>query len=323
MSGVVIGVGAAVGAVIGGGSTLFSASKTNRNQIKAFKKQMYYMQLNYNYNQAALNRQERSLYDSAVGNLFNMSVNAFQSQSQVEAAQAESGVEGRTQDKLGQVIRGTNLRQQTALKEAYEVDVWNVRSQKEALYIETKNAVEQARDNLSNSFIKGSKLYAQLFQGVTTGAALGAATAGIGSAVGGALGGATATLATETTATGALGASAGIGGAGAVNTSLGAGFLSSYGVAANSAVAGGVTTAASTGLSSGALSGLGGAGLLASTGMSGASSSATIASNTGGNILGNVMANYQQYKPYVDFIQQWSNYYNSNVLPRERGGYFY
>lgn len=323
MSGVVIGVGAAVGAVIGGGSSLYSASKTNRNQIKAFKKQMYYMQLNYNYNQAALNRQERSLYDSAVGNLFNMSVNAFQHQSQVEAAQAESGVEGRTQDKLGQVIRGTNLRQQTALKEAYEVDVWNVRSQKEALYIETKNAVEQARDNLSNSFIKGSKLYAHLFQGVTTGAALGAATAGIGSAVGGALGGATATLATETTATGALGASAGIGGAGAVNTSLGAGFLSSYGVAANSAVAGGVTTAASTGLSSGALAGIGGAGALASTGMSGASSSASIASNTGGNILGNVMANYQQYKPYVDFIQQWSNYYNSNVLPRERGGYFY
>lgn len=323
MSGVVIGVGAAVGAVVGGGSSLYSASKTNRNQIKAFKKQMYYMQLNYNYNQAALNRQERSLYDSAVGNLFNMSVSAFQNQSQVEAAQAESGVEGRTQDKLGQVIRGTNLRQQTAIKEAYEVDVWNVRSQKEALYIETKNAVEQARDNLSNSFIKGSKLYAQLFQGVTTGAALGAATAGIGSAVGGALGGATATLATETTATGALGASAGIGGAGAVNTSLGAGFLSSYGVAANSAVAGGVTTAASTGLSSGALAGIGGAGALASTGMSGASSSASIASNTGGNILGNVMANYQQYKPYVDFIQQWSNYYNSNVLPRERGGYFY
>lgn len=319
MSGVVIGVGAAVGAVVGGGGSLYSASKTNRNQIKAFKKQMYYMQLNYNYNQAALNRQERSLYDSAVGNLFNMSVNAFQTQSQVEAAQAESGVEGRTQDKLGQVIRGTNLRQQTALKEAYEVDVWNVRSQKEALYIETKNAVEQARDNLSNSFIKGSKLYAQLFQGVTTGAALGAATAGIGSAVGGALGGASSSAAAST----ATGASAGIGGAGAVSTSLGSGFLSSYGLATNSAVAGGATTTASTGLSSGALAGIGGAGALASTGMSGASSSASIASNTGGNILGNVMANYQQYKPYVDFIQQWSNYYNSNVLPRERGGYFY
>lgn len=320
MSGVVIGVGAAVGAVIGGGSSLYSASKTNRNQIKAFKKQMYYMQLNYNYNQAALNRQERSLYDSAVGNLFNMSMNAFQNQSQVEAAQAESGVEGRTQDKLGQVIRGTNLRQQTALKEAYEVDVWNVRSQKEALYIETKNAVEQARDNLNNSFIKGSKLYAQLFQGVTTGAALGAATAGIGSAVGGALGGATAS-----TATGALSGGAGAaGGAGAVTAES---FLASYGISASTVPTLGASTMASTGAAAGASTGslaaLGGAGLLASTGMSGASSSATIASNTGGNIFGNVMASYQQYKPYVDFIQQWSNYYNSNVLPRERGGYFY
>jgi hypothetical protein len=316
MSGVVIGVGAAVGAVVGGGSSLYGASKTNRNQIKAFKKQMYYMQLNYNYNQAALNRQERSLYDSAVGNLFNMSVNAFQNQSQVEAAQAESGVEGRTQDKLGQVIRGTNLRQQTALKEAYEVDVWNVRSQKEALYIETKNAVEQARDNLSNSFIKGSKLYAQLFQGVTTGAALGAATAGIGSAVGGALGGAM-----SSTATGALGGGAGAaGGAGAVTAES---FLASYGISASTVPTLGASTMASTGASTGSLAALGGAGAVASTGMSGATSSASIASNTGGNILGNVMANYQQYKPYVDFIQQWSNYYNSNVLPRERGGYFY
>lgn len=308
MSGVVIGVGAAVGAVIGGGSTLYSASKTNRNQIKAFKKQMYYMQLNYNYNQAALNRQERSLYDSAVGNLFNMSVNAFQNQSQVEAAQAESGVEGRTQDKLGQVIRGTNLRQQTALKESYEVDVWNVRSQKEALYIETKNAVEQARDNLSNSFIKGSKLYAQLFQGVTTGAAMGAATAGIGSAVGGALGG-------------AAGGQTG----GMLAANVGVDAISSAAPTVTGAGAGAVTAdsfLASYGLSSSTVSTLG-ASTLASTGMSGASSSASIASNTGGSILGNVMANYQQYKPYVDFIQQWSNYYNSNVLPRERGGYFY
>lgn len=316
MSGVVIGVGAAVGAVVGGGSSLYSASKTNRNQIKAFKKQMYYMQLNYNYNQAALNRQERSLYDSAVGNLFNMSVSAFQNQSQVEAAQAESGIEGRSQDKIGQVIRGTNLRQQTALKEAYEVDVWNVRSQKEALYIETKNAVEQARDNLSNSFIKGSKLYAQLFQGVTTGAALGAATAGIGSAVGGALGGAM-----SSTATGALGGGAGAaGGAGAVTAES---FLASYGISASTVPTLGASTMASTGASTVSLAALGGAGAVASTGMSGATSSASIASNTGSSFLGNVMANYQQYKPYVDFIQQWSNYYNSNVLPRERGGYFY
>lgn len=321
MSGVVIGVGAAVGAVIGGGSSLYGTSKQNRSMVKAFKKQMHYLQLNYNYNQASLDRQERSMYDSALGELFSLSLNAYQNNSQIEAAIAETGLDGRSQDKIKQTISGQTLRQETATKEAYLNDVWNVRFQKDALYIQTKASVEQARDNLNNNLIGGSRAFQQFLNGAITGAAMGAATAGIGSAVGGALGGAASSAAAST----ATGASAGIGGAGAVSTSLGSGFLSSYGLAANSAVAGGATatTAASTGLSSGALAGIGGAGTLASTGMSGASSSASIASNTGSSFIGNVMANYQQYKPYVDFVQQWANYYNSNITPRERGGYFY
>lgn len=319
MSGVVIGVGAAIGAVVGGGGSLYGISKQNRSMVKAFKKQMHYLQLNYNYNQASLDRQERSMYDSALGGLFSLSLSAYQNNSQIEAAIAETGLDGRSQDKIKQTISGQTLRQETATKEAYLNDVWNVRFQKDALYIQTKASVEQARDNLNNNLIGGSKAFQQFLNGAITGAAMGAATAGIGSAVGGALGGATSSAAAST----ATGASAGIGGAGAVSTSLGSGFLSSYGLAANSAVAGGATTAASTGVSSGALAGIGGAGTLASTGISGASSSASIASNTSGNFLGNVVANYQQYKPYVDFVQQWANYYNSNITPRKRGGYFY
>lgn len=321
MSGVVIGVGAAVGAVVGGAGSIYGTSKQNRSMVKAFKKQMHYLQLNYNYNQASLDRQERSMYDSALGELFSLSLNAYQNNSQIEAAIAETGLDGRSQDKIKQTISGQTLRQETATKEAYLNDVWNVRFQKDALYIQTKASVEQARDNLNNNLIGGSKAFQQFLNGAITGAAMGAATAGIGSAVGGALGGAASSAAAST----ATGASAGIGGAGAVSTSLGSGFLSSYGLAANSAVAGGATatTAASTGLSSGALAGIGGTGLLAPTGMSGASSSASIASNTGSSFLGNVVANYQQYKPYVDFVQQWANYYNSNITPRERGGYFY
>lgn len=319
MSGVVIGIGAAVGAVVGGTGSIFGTHKQNRSMVKAFKKQMHYLQLNYNYNQASLDRQERSMYDSALGELFSLSLNAYQNNSQVEAAIAETGLDGRSQDKIKQTISGQTMRQETATKEAYLNDVWNVRFQKDALYIQTKASVEQARDNLNNNLIGGSRAFQQFLNGAITGAAMGAATAGIGSAVGGALGGAASSAAAST----ATGASAGIGGAGAVSTSLGSGFLSSYGLAANSVVAGGATTAASTGLSSGALAGIGGAGTLASTGISGASSSASIASNTGGNFLGNVMANYQQYKPYVDFVQQWANYYNSNITPRERGGYFY
>lgn len=319
MSGVVIGVGAAIGAVVGGGGSLYGISKQNRSMVKAFKKQMHYLQLNYNYNQASLDRQERSMYDSALGGLFSLSLNAYQNNSQIEAAIAETGLDGRSQDKIKQTISGQTLRQETATKEAYLNDVWNVRFQKDALYIQTKASVEQARDNLNNNLIGGSSAFQQFLSGAITGAAMGAATAGVGSAVGGALGGATSSAAAST----ATGASAGIGGAGAVSTSLGSGFLSSYGLAANSAVAGGATTAASTGVSSGALAGIGGAGTLASTGISGASSSASIASNTGSSFLGNVVANYQQYKPYVDFVQQWANYYNSNITPRKRGGYLY
>jgi hypothetical protein len=310
MSGVVIGVGAAVGAVIGGGSSLYGTSKQNRSMVKAFKKQMHYLQLNYNYNQASLDRQERSMYDSALGELFSLSLNAYQNNSQIEAAIAETGLDGRSQDKIKQTISGQTLRQETATKEAYLNDVWNVRFQKDALYIQTKASVEQARDNLNNNLIGGSRAFQQFLSGAITGAAMGAATAGIGSAVGGALGGATAS-----TATGALG-----GGAGAVTAES---FLASYGISASTVPTLGASTMASTGASTGSLAALGGAGAVASTGMSGASSSASIASNTGSSFLGNVMANYQQYKPYVDFVQQWANYYNSNITPRERGGYFY
>lgn len=316
MSGVVIGVGAAVGAVVGGGSSLYGISKQNRSMVEAFKKKMHYLQLNYNYNQASLDRQERSMYDSALGELFSLSLNAYQNNSQIEAAIAETGLDGRSQDKIKQTISGQTLRQETATKEAYLNDVWNVRFQKDALYIQTKASVEQARDNLNNNLIGGSRAFQQFLSGAITGAAMGAATAGVGSAVGGALGGATAS-----TATGALGGGAGAaGGAGAVTAES---FLASYGISASTVPTLGASTMASTGASTGSLAALGGASTIASTGMSGASSSASIASNTGGSFLGNVMANYQQYKPYVDFVQQWANYYNSNITPRERGGYFY
>lgn len=309
MSGVVIGVGAAVGAVIGGGSSLHGISKQNRSMVKAFKKQMHYLQLNYNYNQASLDRQERSMYDSALGELFSLSLNAYQNNSQIEAAIAETGLDGRSQDKIKQTISGQTLRQETATKEAYLNDVWNVRFQKDALYIQTKASVEQARDNLNNNLIGGSRAFQQFLSGAITGAAMGAATAGIGSAVGGALGGAAggqtggmlaanigvdAISSAAPTVTGAGAA----GGAGAVTAES---FLASYGISASAVPTLGASTMTSTGAST-----------MASTGAS-----------TGGSFLGNVVANYQQYKPYVDFVQQWANYYNSNITPRKRGGYFY
>lgn len=281
MSGVVIGVGAAVGAVTFGGSSIYGMNKQNRNALAAFKKQMKYLQTNYNYNQAALDRQERSMYDNALGELFTLSLNAYQNNAQVEAAIAETGLGGRSQEKIEQTVRGQTARQETATKEAYMMDVWNVRSQKDALYIQTKASVEQARDNLNNNLIYGSKAFQQFLGSAIQGASIGAATAGFAGA-----------------ATGAIGASA----TPAVDAVVGAG------VDTVGAGAGAAGTAMKQVASTGSL------GVLKKVG----------ASNTDGGFLSNVVANYQQYKPYVDFVQQWADYYNQNLTPKkQRGGYFY
>ena len=284
MSGVLIGVGSAVGAVAFGGSSIYGMKKQNRNALAAFKKQMKYLQLNYNYNQAALDRQERSLYDNALGELFALSLNAYQNNSQVEAAIAETGLEGRSQEKIKQTVRGQTARQETATKEAYMMDVWNVRSQKDALYIQTKATVEQARDNLNNNLIGGSKAFQQFLGSTIQGAAVGASVAGFaGSAIG----------ATGASGAGASGAATGV-----------------------DAISGAAPTVAK-GASAGQL------GVITKVGSTTTGSALTLGSTTG-SFMNRMTANYQQYKPYADFVQQWANYYNQNLTPRkQRGGYFY
>lgn len=287
MSGVVIGVGAAVGAVVGGGSSIYGMNKQNRNTLAAFKKQMKYLQINYNYNQAALDRQERSMYDNALGELFTLSLNAYQNNAQIEAAIAETGLEGRSQEKIGQVVKGQTERQETATKEAYIMDVWNVRSQKDALYIQTKASVEQARDNLNNNLIYGSKAFQQFLGSTLQGAAIGAATAGFAGAATGAIG---ATGASATTA---------------VEVATDTGVLVPAGAAAADA-------------------GLAGAGAAGTAMQQAASTTARSTASQTGSFMNRMIANYQQYKPYVDFVQQWSDYYNQNLTyKKQRGGYFY
>lgn len=294
MSGVLIGVGAAVGAVTFGGSSIYGMNKQNRNALAAFKKQMQYLQTNYNYNQAALDRQERSMYDNALGELFTLSLNAYQNNAQVEAAIAETGLEGRSQEKIEQTIRGQTARQETATKEAYMMDVWNVRSQKDALYIQTKASVEQARDNLNNNLIYGSKAFQQFLGSAIQGAAVGAATAGFaGSAAG-----------------------AGAGSKPAVDAISGAAPTVAKGASTGSL---GVVT--KVGASGGTLA----LGATAGTAMKqAASTTAQSTASQAGSFMNHMTANYQQYKPYVDFVQQWADYYNQNLTPKkQRGGYFY
>lgn len=295
MSGI-IAAGAVIGAVAGGGSSLWQKSKYNRSLTKAFKKQMYYAQMNYNWNQNQLTRQEQSAYDNAVSNLFQLSYNALQNNATVEASLAETGYEGRTAGQIKRSISGAVLRQKTALKDAYETDVTNIRSQKDALYVQMKNSVEQARDQLKSQYKGGISYLMEFLDTSAKGAAIGAFTAGAGSALAGAAGGA----------------------AGGTGGSI-AGTVGGETVLAGTSSVGG----------SAGLSGVAGASALG-TSTAGVTTSASTA-GTGGSFMSNFMANYSTMKTqnqgmfnFLDYLQNATGAMNQGYNRRgSYGGYYY
>lgn len=297
MSGI-IAAGAVIGAVAGGGSSLWQKSKYNRSLTKAFKKQMYYAQMNYNWNQNQLTRQEQSAYDNAVSNLFQLSYNALQNNATVEASLAETGYEGRTAGQIKRSISGAVLRQKTALKDAYETDVTNIRSQKDALYVQMKNSVEQARDQLKSQYKGGISYLMEFLDTTAKGAAIGAATAGAGSALAGAAGGAAG--GTGGSIAGTVGGETVLAGTSSVGGS--AGLSGAAGASALGTSTAGVTTSAST-------------------------------AGTGGSFMSNFMANYSTMRTnnagmfnFLNYLQNATGALNQGFNGGRRGsygGYYY
>lgn len=297
MSGI-IAAGAVIGAFAGGGSSLWQKSKYNRSLTKAFKKQMYYAQMNYNWNQNQLTRQEQSAYDNAVSNLFQLSYNALQNNAAVEASLAETGYEGRTAGQIKRSISGAVLRQKTALKDAYETDVTNIRSQKDALYVQMKNSVEQARDQLKSQYKGGISYLMEFLDTSAKGAAIGAFTAGAGSALAGAAGGAAG--GTGGSIAGTVGGETVLAGTSSVGGS--AGLSGAAGASALGTSTAGVTTSAST-------------------------------AGTGGSFMSNFMANYSTMRTnnagmfnFLDYLQNATGALNQGFNGGRRGsygGYYY
>lgn len=303
MSGTIIGVGAAVGAVVGGGSSILGISKSNRNMIKAFKQQMKYLQINYNYNQAALDRQEKSMYDSAMVELLGLSMNAYQNNAQVEAAMAETGLEGRSQEKIQQVIHGQTSRQETATKEAYKQGVWEVRGQKEALYITTKNEVEQYKASVKSNLVGGTQAFMQVMSGALQGASIGASVAGLGSAAAGALSTGTKP------AVDAISSAAPTVARDVSTESLGV--IKKVGTS-------NIGGALKTGLKTGAV--LGAVGSVTKPGTSATYSSS---SSLGSSFIGRFNTLYDQYKPWLGFYENIGKLGGQIAEKNRRGGYFY
>ncbi len=278
-------IGAVVGGASGFGGSLYSISKQNRNMIKAFKKNMKYAQLNYNHNQNELTKQQTQLYHQAVSELFSLSLNAYQNNAQVEAAMAETGYEGRNTKKMGQTLDAAVGRQKTAIKDEYENQYNQIRSQKDALYIQMVNSVEQARDQLKSQLIGGTQAFMQTLNATVQGAAMGAAAGGAAGALAGAGGGA------------AAGGASGAAAAGGVDAISGA----AAGAGAGTATAGMTITPVATS---------------SATTVASAGSGATSIWGSMGSAFGKGMQIYNAWSPLL-------NASNSMTRGYRYGGYFY
>lgn len=176
-------IGAVIGGAIGFGTGISNVRKGNKALTKAFKEQTRAVMQNYNYNQMAMTREATALGDAAKQRLFQLSLNAIQNNSTVEAALAETGYEGRTAGKLMTSMAGQEERQKTAVRTAHYNDIAEIRSKKDALYIQTDRQIQQARDNLRHSYTTGLDALLSVGTSTAQGAILGSFAGSVGSAM--------------------------------------------------------------------------------------------------------------------------------------------
>lgn len=162
------------GALIGGGLSAFGIGASNKQAVANYKAQVKALTLNYNYGLTNLSRQGRSLYEETVAHLFDMSLNSMKNQSMVEAAQAESGVEGRSSEKVMQDVVATDERTKTNVKDNFNRQAENLRNEAQSLYITTKSQMEAAYSQAKGATTSGFGSVLKIASGALSGALMGA-----------------------------------------------------------------------------------------------------------------------------------------------------
>lgn len=188
MSGNFVGgiIGAAIGTTVGLVGSIKSIRDTQKAMRESYIRQMETLMLNYNYNQNALDEESRFKLEAAKQNLFNITFNGIQNNSTIFAAQAETGHEGRTGQQIARAITGQVERRRTGVIENYQLQDYQIRREKDNLYIQTKRTVDQAEDNFNN--MQTSDLE-NVFNVMNTAAMAGYQGFMIGSGIGGGFGG--------------------------------------------------------------------------------------------------------------------------------------
>lgn len=175
-------VGGVVGGIMGFGSGVHGVRKSNKTVIKNFYKQLDAINKNYTYAQNELDKSAVYTYDEALAGLYQNSLNAFRNNAMVDAALGETGLEGRSQERVSRDVKGQTERQNDNIQSSFENAIYSIKSKKDALYVTYKSDVEYLRDFTGTQFTKGISGLMKIADSTAQGAALGAITGGAGGA---------------------------------------------------------------------------------------------------------------------------------------------
>ena len=175
-------VGGIVGGIMGFGSGVHGVRKSNKTVIKNFYKQLEAINKNYTYAQNELDKSAVYTYDEALAGLYQNSLNAFRNNSMVDAALGETGLEGRSKERVSRDVKGQTERQNDNIQSSFENAIYSIKSKKDALYVTYKSDVEYLRDFTGTQFTKGISGLMKIADATAQGAALGAVTGGAGGA---------------------------------------------------------------------------------------------------------------------------------------------
>lgn len=175
-------VGGVVGGIMGFGSGVHGVRKSNKAVIKNFYKQLNAINKNYTYAQNELDKSAVYTYDEALAGLYQNSLNAFRNNSMVDAALGETGLEGRSQERVSRDVKGQTERQNDNIQSSFENAIYSIKSKKDALYVTYKSDVDYLRDYTGTQFTKGISGLMKIADSTAQGAALGAITGGAGGA---------------------------------------------------------------------------------------------------------------------------------------------
>jgi hypothetical protein len=163
-----------IGGAVGGVASAVGIIRNNKSLIKAYKRQTEAMNKNYNYNLNQMTQQETQSYHQAVGDLFTLAWQGMQNNASVEASLAESGVEGRTQNQIKRTMEGTQQMQSRAIKENHFQNIANIKSAKSALYVNYRDALDNAQVQTNNSLTRGLDTLLTIQNGIDQGVQKGA-----------------------------------------------------------------------------------------------------------------------------------------------------